>query len=134
MGITRFDRPSTYAYQSPFQEIDFRSMMALGLGKQHKQDVASAQRQQYQLEKASTPYGGGDVEAYKQWMIGIEEGLDKMRQENPDLTTMEAKNQWNDFVIKPNEDLVSVKSVFEENEKKIADNFSQDRRKMQEDS
>jgi len=35
------------------------------------------------------------------------------------------------FVIKPNEDLVSVKSVFEENEKKIIDNFSQDRRKMQ---
>ena len=35
------------------------------------------------------------------------------------------------FVIKPNEDIMSLKSVFEEMEKNIADNFSQDRRKMQ---
>jgi len=36
------------------------------------------------------------------------------------------------FVIKQNEDIMSLKSVFEEIEKNIADNFTKDRRKMQE--
>ena len=55
MTITRFDRPSTYAYQSPFQEIDFRSMMALGLGKQQQYDIEEAKRQQFLLESAKSP-------------------------------------------------------------------------------
>jgi len=36
------------------------------------------------------------------------------------------------FIIKPNEDIVSLKSVFEEIEKQIINNLSKDRRKMQE--
>ena len=99
MAITGFHQPiSSYAYQSPFRELDYNSIMALGLGAQQRYDIEEAKRDQYFNEQLTNKIAGGDVNNYRKWVDNVQSGLEEIRSKNPDLTTPEAKASFRDFV------------------------------------
>ena len=128
MAITRFNEPiSSYAYQSPFQEIDFRSIMALGLGKQQQYDIQEERVRQDLLTDVKSPVGGGDVEAYNQYIDTVKSDLGKIKQQYPDYTTPEFKSAYNDFILNkqmssPLESFATTKSKYQESIKELQEN------------